>query len=74
MKRNNLKIWCLLLTVAMLLTMLPVAAFAATEQEHLDAIEDAINDTSPVVSMKKVNSESAAKDWLTTNWWKSLKK
>ncbi len=74
MKRKNLKIWCLLLTVAMLLTMLPVAAFAATEQEHLAAIEEAIKDTTPVVSMQKVNSESEAKSWLEKNWWKSLKK
>ena len=70
MKRSNLKIWCLLLTMAMLLTMLPVAAFAG----ELDEVKDLINDTDPIVEMTKVNSKSEAKSWLNKNWWPSVKK
>lgn len=70
MKRNSLRIWCLLLTLVMLLTMLPVSVFAG----ELDAVEDLINDTDPTVVMSKVNSKSEAKSWLNKNWWPSVKK
>jgi len=72
MKKTKLRVLCLLLSLAMLLTMLPMAVWA--KDDVYDEIEDIISDSVPTTVMSKVNSKSEAEDWLSGKWWYSLKK
>ncbi len=72
MKKNKLRVLCLLLSLVMLMTMMPMAVWA--KEDVYDEIEDIIGDTTPTTVMSKVNSKSEAEDWLSGKWWYSLKK
>lgn len=72
MKRTKLRVLCLLLSLAMLLSILPMTVWA--KEDVYDEIEEIINDTVPTTVMSKVNTKSDAEDWLSGKWWSSLKK
>ena len=75
MKKMKMRIWCLLLSVAMLLTMLPVMAIAKDDDDKVyDEIEKIIRNTAAEVSMKDANTRSELEDELDGKWLKALKK
>lgn len=75
MKKMKMRIWCLLLSVAMLLTMLPVMAIAKDDDDKVyDEIEKIIRNTEAEVSMKDANTRSELENELDGKWLKALKK
>lgn len=71
MKKNKLRVLCMLLSLAMLLTILPMAVWA--KEDVYDEIEEIIGDSNPTTVMSKVNSASEAESWLSGKWWSSLR-
>ncbi len=75
MKKTKLRIWCLLLAMAMLMTVLPVAAIAKDNDDVYDAIEEIIEEEmEDEISMKKANTKSKVEQWVNNTWMKALKK
>ena len=75
MMKKKMKLWCLLLSLVMILSVLPVAAFAVDKEAHYASMEEIIDDYDiPEVSMKVVNTKSDAEDWLYSKWLPGLRR
>ena len=75
MKKMKLRIWCLLLAMAMLMTVLPVAAIAKDDDDIYDIIEEIIEEEmEDEISMKKANTKSKMEQWVNNTWMKALRK
>lgn len=74
MKKNKLRVFCLLMAVVMLLSMLPMAVWAVDAEEVKKVVTEIIKDDYPEVLMSDINSKSELSSYVNGKWLSNVEK